>query len=68
MIQDMINSETIWIQLNRQTQTYSRLSKSNMEHPHFPKQKTRKNGAQVCKIHQSSAIFSPMPSQQFDSK
>ena len=25
MIQDMINSETIWIQLNRQTQTYSRL-------------------------------------------
>ena len=23
MIQDMINSETIWIQLNRQTQTYS---------------------------------------------
>ena len=24
MIQDMINSETIWIQLNRQTQTYSR--------------------------------------------
>ena len=22
MIQDMINSETIWIQLNRQTQTY----------------------------------------------
>ena len=27
MIQDMINSETIWIQLNRQTQTYSRLFK-----------------------------------------
>ena len=26
MIQDMINSETIWIQLNRQTQTYSRTS------------------------------------------
>ena len=25
MIQDMINSETIWIQLNRQTQTYSKL-------------------------------------------
>ena len=24
MVQDMINSETIWIQLNRQTQTYSR--------------------------------------------
>ena len=24
MIQDMINSETIWIQLNRQTQTYSK--------------------------------------------
>ena len=24
MIQDMISSETIWIQLNRQTQTYSR--------------------------------------------
>ena len=28
MIQDMINSETIWIQLNRQTQTYSRLESS----------------------------------------
>ena len=24
MIQDMINSKTIWIRLNRQTQTYSR--------------------------------------------
>ena len=36
MIQDMINSETIWKQLNQQTKTYSRLSKSNMEHPHFP--------------------------------
>ena len=28
MIQDMINSETIWIQLNRQTQTYSRFTLS----------------------------------------
>ena len=30
MIQDMINSETIWIQLNRQTQTYSRNSQVMM--------------------------------------
>ena len=36
MIQDMINSETVWIQLNQQTQKYSRLSKGIMEHPHFP--------------------------------
>ena len=31
MIQDMINSETIWIQLNRQTQTYSRLALDLLE-------------------------------------
>ena len=31
MIQDMINSETIWIQLNRQTQTYSRCSHADEE-------------------------------------
>ena len=30
MIQDMINSETIWIQLNRQTQTYSSRSSIGM--------------------------------------